>query len=59
MFEDQAEALGTNKLQKPEFTLNFLWLEKNLGVSVDQVFGEVTLLFHSVPLLTRLDQRKC
>lgn len=40
MFEDQAEALGINKLQKPEFTLNFLWLEKNLGVSVDQVFGE-------------------
>ena len=27
--------------EEPVYTLNFLWLEKNIAVAVDQCFGEV------------------
>jgi hypothetical protein len=30
------------------FSLNFLWLEKNIAVSVDQVFGEVSVDAHHI-----------
>lgn len=35
-----------------EFALNFLWLDKNIAVAVDQVFGQVRRpppIFHLVP----------
>ena len=37
----QAAAATTSDL---EFSLNFLWMDKNIAVAVDQVFSKVTLL---------------
>ena len=37
----QAAAATTSDL---EFSLNFLWMDKNIAVAVDQVFSKVILL---------------
>lgn len=38
----QASAPSESTLPNPaSYALNFLWLDKNIAVSVDQVFGEV------------------
>ena len=45
--------------KKASFALNFLWLEKNIGVSVDQVFGEVMLNNNSTAATKLQKSNKC
>lgn len=39
-----ALAVDTEQPESAQFALNFLWLNKNIAVAVDQLFDKVTTL---------------
>lgn len=44
-----ALAGDTEQPEPPQFALNFLWLNKNIAVAVDQLFDKVTTFFGPEP----------
>lgn len=48
--QDELAALEveTEQPEPAQFALNFLWLNKNIAVAVDQLFDEVTTIFCTV-----------